>query len=50
VRLNNRDGKPQYLKHLPRIRDYLERALAHPALAPVRNAYRTLRIIEGADA
>ncbi len=46
VRLNNRDGKPQYLKHLPRIRDYLGRALAHPALAPVRHAYRELGIIE----
>ena len=32
VRLDKRDGKPAYLKHLPRIRDYLRRALAHPAL------------------
>ena len=30
---NERDGKPDYLKHLPRIRDYLRRALSHPALA-----------------
>ena len=37
VRLDRRDGKPQYLKHLPRIRDYLQRTLAHPALADVRN-------------
>jgi len=36
VRLNLRDGKPGYMKHLPRIRDYLSRALAHPALADVR--------------
>src|SRR4029453_1046105 len=32
VRLHRRDGKPAYLKHLPRIRAYLRRALAHPAL------------------
>ncbi len=39
VRLNLRDGKPGYMKHLPRIRDYLSRALAHPALAEVRAFY-----------
>lgn len=36
VRLNLRDGKPGYMKHLPRIRDYLARSFAHPALAKVR--------------
>ncbi|ETR77670.1 ATPase [Afipia sp. P52-10] len=36
ARLNRRDGKPQYLRHLPRIWGYLNRALAHPALAEVR--------------
>ena len=40
VRLDRRDGKPAYLKHLPRIRDYLRRALAHPALAGVRDVLR----------
>jgi tRNA threonylcarbamoyl adenosine modification protein YjeE len=35
-RLNRRDGKPQYLAHQPRIWSYLQRALAHPALADVR--------------
>ena len=39
VRLDRRDGKPAYLKHLPRIRDYLRRALAHPALAGLRQFY-----------
>ncbi|MBL8579817.1 MAG: tRNA (adenosine(37)-N6)-threonylcarbamoyltransferase complex ATPase subunit type 1 TsaE [Mesorhizobium sp.] len=39
VRLNERDGKPAYLKHLPRISDYLRRALAHPALAALRDFY-----------
>ena len=36
ARLNRRDGKPQYLRHQPRIWTYLNRSLAHPALAPVR--------------
>jgi len=45
VRLNERDGKPAYLKHLPRIRNYLERALAHPALVELRDLYRRNRLI-----
>lgn len=40
VRLKLRDGKPHYLRHLPRIRDYLRRALAHPALARLGDFYR----------
>ena len=36
VRLNRRDGRTGYLERLPRIWGYLERNLAHPALAPVR--------------
>ena len=39
VRLNLRDGKPQYLKHLPRIRAYVARSLEHPALAGVKAFY-----------
>ena len=39
VRLDRRDGKPAYLRHLPRIRDYLGRAFAHPVLAPLRDLY-----------
>jgi aminoglycoside/choline kinase family phosphotransferase len=39
ARLNRRDGKPQYLRHQPRIWTYLSRSLAHPALAPVRQWY-----------
>jgi aminoglycoside/choline kinase family phosphotransferase len=35
-RLNRRDGKPHYLRHQPRIWGYLQRALAHPALAEIR--------------
>jgi tRNA threonylcarbamoyl adenosine modification protein YjeE len=47
VRLNERDGKPAYLKHLPRIRNYLERALAHPALAELRDFYLRNGLIGG---
>ena len=36
ARLNKRDGKPAYLKHMPRVSRYLTRNLAHPALAPLR--------------
>lgn len=46
VRLDRRDGKPAYLKHLPRIRDYLRRALAHPALAGLRTFYEAHGILE----
>jgi hypothetical protein len=39
ARLNRRDGKPQYLRHQPRIWTYLSRSLAHLALAPAREWY-----------
>ena len=39
ARLNRRDGKPQYLRHLPRIWTYLSRSLAHPELKPVQAWY-----------
>jgi tRNA threonylcarbamoyl adenosine modification protein YjeE len=39
ARLNRRDGKPQYLRHQPRIWTYLNRSLAHPALADLRDWY-----------
>ncbi len=40
ARLDARDGKPQYLRHVPRVWRYLQRALAHPALAPLAAWYR----------
>jgi tRNA threonylcarbamoyl adenosine modification protein YjeE len=40
ARLDRRDGKPQYLRHIPRIWGYLQRALAHPSLAPLNGWYR----------
>jgi tRNA threonylcarbamoyl adenosine modification protein YjeE len=39
ARLNRRDGKPQYLRHQPRIWTYLNRSLAHPALSGFREWY-----------
>jgi tRNA threonylcarbamoyl adenosine modification protein YjeE len=39
ARLDRRDGKPQYLRHLPRIHAYVHRALRHPALAALRDWY-----------
>lgn len=48
ARLNARDGKPGYLRHLPRTSDVLEHNLRHPALGAVkawfdRHLPRTLR-------
>ena len=40
ARLNRRDGKPQYLRHHPRIRTYLQRSLPHPALTDLRDWYQ----------
>ena len=39
ARLNKRDGKPEYLRHLPRVWSYLARALAHPSLAELAKWY-----------
>jgi tRNA threonylcarbamoyl adenosine modification protein YjeE len=39
ARLDRRDGKPQYLRHMPRVWAYLNRALAHPALVTLRAWY-----------
>ena len=40
ARLDRRDGKPQYLRHLPRVWGYLQRSLAHPDLAALEAWYR----------
>jgi len=39
ARLAKRDGKPQYLRHIPRLWRYLERDLAHRELAPLKDWY-----------
>ena len=36
ARLNMRDGKPAYLKHMPRVSRYLTRNLQHAALLPLK--------------
>ncbi len=41
ARLNARDGKPHYLKHLPRVSEYLERNLVHPDLAALKQWFGT---------
>ncbi len=40
ARLDKRDGKPQYLRHMPRVWRYLKGALDHPALAPLARWYK----------
>ncbi len=39
ARLAKRDGKPAYLRHVPRIWQYLERDLANPELGALRGWY-----------
>jgi aminoglycoside/choline kinase family phosphotransferase len=50
VRLDRRDGKPDYLRHLPRIRNYLERSFAHPAMAALADLYRRSGLLGEAGA
>jgi tRNA threonylcarbamoyl adenosine modification protein YjeE len=40
ARLEKRDGKPEYLRHLPRIERYLARNLTHPLLRPLALWYQ----------
>lgn len=46
VRLKLRDGKPGYMGHLPRLRAYLLRALAHPSLASLAALYDRLGVMD----
>jgi len=39
TRLNQRDRKPQYLRHMPRVWGYLQRSLRHPGLAQLAAWY-----------
>jgi tRNA threonylcarbamoyl adenosine modification protein YjeE len=41
ARLSQRDGKPSYLTHVPRVARYLDKNLAHPALAELADWYAT---------
>ncbi|NTF33383.1 tRNA (adenosine(37)-N6)-threonylcarbamoyltransferase complex ATPase subunit type 1 TsaE [Rhizobium skierniewicense] len=44
VRLMKRDGKPHYMKHMPRTFSYLRSALEHPDLAPLNDWFRNAHI------
>jgi aminoglycoside/choline kinase family phosphotransferase len=46
VRLDQRDGKPAYLRHLPRIEAYIAQSLQHPALQPLRSWFTRVGIGE----
>ena len=39
AKFDRRDGKPQYLRHMPRIWSYLQRSLDHPSLASLSGWY-----------
>jgi tRNA threonylcarbamoyl adenosine modification protein YjeE len=39
ARLDMRDGKPQYLRHMPRVWAYLQRSLQHPSLGALNAWY-----------
>ena len=41
ARLAKRDGKPQYIRHQPRVWRSLRRSLAHPTLRPLKTWYDT---------
>lgn len=41
ARLDKRDGKPQYLRHIPRVWGYLNRCLAHPSLGMLASWYES---------
>ncbi|MBZ9792744.1 tRNA (adenosine(37)-N6)-threonylcarbamoyltransferase complex ATPase subunit type 1 TsaE [Rhizobium sp. 3T7] len=47
VRLMQRDGKPAYMKHLPRTLSYLSVALKHETLAPLRDWFVRAGIVPG---
>ena len=39
ARLERRDNKPQYVRHIPRVWAYLQRSLTHPSLATLNGWY-----------
>ncbi len=51
ARLDQRDGKPHYLAHLPRVEAYLAKSLAHPLMQPIKLWYQTHlpRVLPSAD-
>ncbi|WP_275791240.1 tRNA (adenosine(37)-N6)-threonylcarbamoyltransferase complex ATPase subunit type 1 TsaE [Pararhizobium gei] len=49
VRLMQRDGKPFYMRHMPRTFAYLQTALQHEALEPLRDWCRMAGILDGSS-
>lgn len=45
VRLDERDNKPNYLEHLPRMQNYIMRSLQHPIMADYKAWYETVMIL-----
>lgn len=46
VRLDERDGKPAYLAHIPRLQAYLRASLSHPALSGLADWYARHGILD----
>jgi tRNA threonylcarbamoyl adenosine modification protein YjeE len=46
ARLADRDGKTGYLRHIPRVREYLAQTLAHPVLSSLSVWYEKSRLLE----
>jgi N-acetylmuramate 1-kinase len=46
VRLDERDGKSGYLRHIPRLQAYLRRSLEHPRLSGLADWYRRHAILD----
>jgi aminoglycoside/choline kinase family phosphotransferase len=46
VRLDERDGKPGYLRHIPRLQLYLRQSLRHPVLADLAAWYEEYGILD----
>lgn len=46
IRLDERDGKPKYLKLLPHIHEYLGRVLKHPVMAPLAEWFAQLGLMQ----
>jgi len=47
IRLDQRDGKSNYLDYLPTVEDYLKRNLEHPALAGLQACYQHCGLLDG---
>ena len=46
VRLDKRDNKPAYLRHIPRLQSYLRQVLDHPALQDIATWYNRHGVLD----